>query len=162
MCLRPHTCPINTSQGPRSPGAPGLPESASTARFGQHGSPAPGRPRVLTAGASAAVTAHDSDERYQRGHGLWHLKTTEKSRCTRGAAENPAAARRRRDPVTSGPAPRRPSGDRAQLPRAWKSNQRHQDSSASPRKSQPQLSLLPLVTITPAASVVSFEKMKKV
>ena len=77
------------------------PESPSTARSPQPGFPAPGRPRVPGAKASEVPKAHDSDEGYRRCCGLWHLKTTEKSRCTSGATKAAAVVPRRPVPVPS-------------------------------------------------------------
>lgn len=95
---------------------------------------------------------------------LWTLtfkKTIEKSRCTSGAAEAAAFVPRRPVPVPSERAGllRRLSARSRSAAGRRKGNQSYQDAAATPPSSQPKLSLLRLVKITPAASGSS-EKMK--
>lgn len=114
-CLRSHSCPSSTIQGPGPdgdhPARPGCGQPRGPPAPGNR-APGSGRPRGPGAEASGAPDAYDSGEGSRRGCGLWHLKTTEKSRCISDAAEATAAASRRPVPFPSERAgrPRRPSG----------------------------------------------------
>lgn len=158
--LLPHQHHPGPGSGPRPPGAPGLPESASTARSGQPGSRPTDResPQLGLRGSQGLRRRRGAPTGL--GRALWHLQTTQKSHCTSGAAGGAAAVRIARSPSPrSGPGgPGDPPRNRGQLLGEWDS---HQDAAASPWSSQPQLSHLPLVTITPAASGASFDKKEK-